>query len=186
MIKEKNIVLVGMPASGKSTVGVILAKVLGYRFLDCDLVIQEQEGRRLSEIIEQDGIDGFMEIENRILSGIETDRCVIATGGSAVYGDEAMKHLKENGTVVYLRVGIDLLLERLNDLHQRGVVIKEGQTFEDLYSERSALYEKYADITVTEKSNSAFDVLEETVEQLQFTGIIPGDITVRGSVTRER
>ena len=152
--KKTNIILIGMPTSGKSTVGVILAKILGYQFIDADIVIQEKEGRKLSKIIEEEGVDGFVEIESRINSGIEANRAVIATGGSVVYGKEAMEHYKEIGTIVYLKVSLETLKRRLHHAKQRGVVMKEGQTLDSLYFERSALYEKYADITVDEKRDS--------------------------------
>ena len=144
----KNIVLIGMPGSGKSTVGVVLAKMMGFHFLDCDLVIQEKEGRLLSEIIEKEVCDGFLAVEDRINAGIICDRTVIATGGSAVYGENAMAHLKEIGTVVYLKISYEELKNRLGDLKDRGVAMKEGQTLKDLYEERIALYEKYADVII--------------------------------------
>ena len=145
-----NIVLIGMPGSGKSTVGVVLAKMKGFFFLDSDLLIQEKEGRLLSEIIEQEGNDGFLSIEDRINAGISCERTVIATGGSAVYGAHGMEHLKEIGTVVYLKLSYEELTLRLGNLKGRGVVLKEGQTLKELYEERVSLYEKYADITVEE------------------------------------
>ena len=144
----KNIVLIGMPGSGKSTVGVVLAKMMGFHFLDSDLVIQEKEGRLLSEIIEQEGRDGFIQVEDRINSGICCDRTVIATGGSAVYGAGAMEHFKEIGTVVYLKISYEELENRLGDLKDRGVALREGQTLKDLYEERILLYERYADVTI--------------------------------------
>lgn len=144
----KNIILIGMPGSGKSTVGVVLAKKLGCRFVDSDLVIQEQSGKLLHQLIEELGEAGFLALENRINSEIQTKEAVIATGGSAVYGKEAMFHFKEMGTVVYLMLPFEELKERLGDLHERGVVIKEGATLRDLYEERSPLYEKYADIII--------------------------------------
>ncbi|MDC7294427.1 MULTISPECIES: shikimate kinase [unclassified Butyrivibrio] len=160
-MKKDNIILVGMPASGKSTVGVILAKILGYSFVDADIVIQEKEGRKLSEIIETEGIDGFIEIENRVNAGIEAQKTVIATGGSAVYGKEAMEHYKNIGRVVYLKVDMDHLTKRLNDVKQRGVVMRDGQTLISLYNERSVLYEKYADITIDEKNHSMEEVVAD-------------------------
>ena len=144
----KNIVLIGMPGSGKSTVGVVLAKMMGFHFLDSDLVIQEKEGRLLSEIIEQEGRDGFIQVEDRINSGICCDRTVIATGGSAVYGTGAMAHFKEIGTIVYLKISYEELENRLGDLKDRGVALKEGQTLKDLYEERIVLYERYADVII--------------------------------------
>lgn len=145
---KDNIVLIGMPGCGKSSLGVVLAKALGYRFIDSDLVIQEKEGRLLSEIIEQDGLNGFEKIEERINASLEASRTVIATGGSVVYGDLAMKHLHEIGDIVYLKLPLSEIEERLGDLNQRGVAVRPGQTLGDLYNERIPLYEKYADITV--------------------------------------
>ena len=146
----KNIVLIGMPGCGKSTVGVVLAKALGYRFLDSDLVIQEEDGRLLSEIIDEEGLEGFNRIENEINSRINVKKTVIATGGSVIYGKEAMKHLKETGTVVYIRLPYEEIENRLGDLHNRGVSIKDGQTLRELYDERVPLYEGYADIIIYE------------------------------------
>ena len=129
----ENIVLIGMPGVGKSTVGVILAKELGYQFIDADLLIQKQEKRLLREIIAQEGVDGFIQIENQVNASIETDRTVIATGGSVVYGREAMEHLKKISTVVYLKLSYQALKKRLGNLKNRGVVLREGQTLRDLY-----------------------------------------------------
>jgi len=166
-MKKDNIVLIGMPTSGKSTMGVILAKILGYRFLDADIVIQEKIGKKLSEIIESEGIDGFIDIENRINSEIETERTVIATGGSVVYGKEAMDHYKNIGKIVYLKVDMDTLTKRLHNAKQRGVVMREGQSLISLYNERSALYEKYADITIEEKNHTMEEVIDITLEALR-------------------
>ncbi len=145
-----NIILIGMPASGKSTVGVLLAKCLGYRFLDCDLLIQEKEGKLLHEIISEQGVPAFLEIEDRICAGIEADRTVISTGGSAVYGERAMAHLKTLGKVLYLKIDYDTLEKRLGDYSHRGVVSPRGGTLRELFDERTALYEKYADAVVDE------------------------------------
>lgn len=146
--QKDNIVMIGMPGAGKSTVGVVLAKRLGCRFLDSDLVIQEKTGLLLHEILEKDGLEGFLETENRINAEIEASRCVIATGGSVIYGKEAMEHLKRIGTVVYLSLSCEEIEGRLGDLKERGVALKEGQTLRELYDERTPLYEKYADITI--------------------------------------
>ena len=162
MEQKTNIVLIGMPGVGKSTVGVILAKMLGYQFLDADLLIQEQEGKLLREIIEEKGTDGFIQVENRVNASIEAKRAIIATGGSVVYGKEAMEHLKEIGTVVYLKVSYAVLEKRLADIKGRGVVLKEGQTLKTLFEERSKLYEQYADIEVSEEGLN----VEQTVEKL--------------------
>lgn len=150
-MSKDNITLIGMPGVGKSTVGVVLAKVLGYRFLDSDLEIQEQTGKLLHELIEEYGGDGFLEIENRVNAGLEVSRSVIATGGSAVFGKEAMEHLRDISTVVYLRLPCEQLQDRLGDLHQRGVVLKPGQTLQDLMQMRAPFYEKYAHIIVDEE-----------------------------------
>ena len=158
----KNIVLIGMPGSGKSTVGVVLAKMKGFHFLDSDLVIQDQEGRLLHEIIEQEGNDGFLEVEDHINAGIVCERTVIATGGSAVYGEQAMRHFREIGTVVYLKLSCRELAGRLGNLKGRGVVLKDGQTLKDLYDERVPLYERWADITVEEDGCS----IEETARKI--------------------
>ena len=147
---SSNIVLIGMPGAGKSTLGVVLAKILNKRFIDCDLTIQEQCGATLQEIIDEQGPDGFIAVENRILSGIEAENSVVSTGGSAIYSDEAMAHLATLGPVVYLEISYNSLISRLSDLDERGVVMKGGvsMSLRDLYEERRPLYERYADITV--------------------------------------
>ena len=166
-MNRDNIVLIGMPGVGKSTIGVVLAKVLGYQFVDADLLIQEAEGKLLSELIEEHGTDGFIEIENRVNSQIQTHRSVIATGGSVVYGKEAMEHLKSIGTVVYLKQNLRVLQRRLRNLKGRGVVLKEGQTLVDLYTERTVLYEKYADITVDQYKQSIEQTLKAVRKALE-------------------
>ena len=150
-----------MPGVGKSTIGVILAKELGYQFIDSDLVIQQQEKRLLREIIEQEGVDGFLEIENQVNAGIQAEGAVIATGGSAVYGAEAMEHFRQTGTVVYLRLTYEKLKKRLGNLRGRGVVLRKGQTLHDIYRERSVLYEKYADIIIEETGRDIEATLRE-------------------------
>lgn len=162
----KNIVLIGMPGVGKSTVGVILAKELGYQFIDADLLIQKQEKRLLKEIIAQEGVDGFIRIENQVNASIETDRTVIATGGSVVYGREAMEHLKNISTVVYLKLSYQSLKKRLGNLKNRGVVLREGQTLLDLYEERVVLYEKYADIVIDEENKGIEETLQYILKEL--------------------
>ncbi len=155
--------MIGMPGSGKSTIGVILAKRLGYSFVDTDLIIQEQEKRLLKEIIADVGNDEFMEIENRVIAHLEADRCVIAPGGSVVYEKDAMDHLSEISTIVYLKVSCEDLEKRLGNLKERGVILREGMTFSDLYDERIPLCEKYADITIDEENMTP----QETVDALR-------------------
>ena len=157
----KNIILIGMPGSGKSTVGVVLAKKLGLRFVDSDLVIQEESGKLLHQLIEELGEEGFLALENKINARIQTKEAVIATGGSAVYGKAAMSHFKGMGTVVYLMLPYEELEMRLGDLYERGVVIKEGTTLRDLYEERRPLYEKYADIVIDCSGKDIRKVMEE-------------------------
>lgn len=144
----RNIVLIGMPGAGKSTVGVVLAKKLGYGFVDSDLVIQSREGRLLHEIISERGVEGFWTVEEEANISIEAERAVIATGGSVVYGCKAMEHLKQIGTVVYLKLSCEAIADRLGDLDERGVTLRDGQGLTELYAERVPLYEKYADFTV--------------------------------------
>ena len=161
-MNKENIVLIGMPGVGKSTIGVVLAKVLGYKFIDADLVIQEQTGRLLKDIIAEEGIDEFINIENKVNASINT-KSIIATGGSVVYGKEAMEHLSEIGTVIYLKLDLDSLSKRLGSLEKRGVVLKDGQTLEDLFNERTPLYEKYADIIINEHGYT----IQQTVKLIE-------------------
>lgn len=147
---DNNIVLIGMPGAGKSTFGIVLAKIMNLNFIDADLVIQNQTDKTLQKIIDALGPEGFIEVENQILSDIKAENSIISTGGSAVYSDDAMKHLGEIGTIVYLKISYDQLVERLSDLQERGVVLKGGigMSLRELYDERKPLYEQYADITV--------------------------------------
>lgn len=162
----KNLVLIGMPGVGKSTVGVILAKVLGYEFVDSDLVIQKKEGRLLKDIIEEQGPEGFIEVENRINSELDVTSSIIATGGSIVYGKEAMEHLRQIGTIIYLRQSLGEIEARLTNIKNRGVVFKDGQTMKDLYNERCTLYERYADITIDEEGLDIEQTIEAVVKAL--------------------
>ncbi len=162
-----NIILIGMPGVGKSTVGVILAKVMNKEFLDSDLVIQKECSARLKDLIAEHGIDGFNEIENRINAGIHAENTVIATGGSVVYGADAMAHFKEIGTVLYLRLSYSNISKRLGNLDERGVVHREGQTLLDLYEERCALYEQYADVVIDEDDLDIEATVNMIVDRLQ-------------------
>lgn len=164
---KKNVILIGMPGSGKSTIGVVLAKLLCYQFVDMDIVIQEQEKRLLREIIADEGNDGFMEIENRVNAEFQAEYTVIAPGGSVIYGREAMEHLREIGTIVYLKLSYKSLEERLGDLRARGVVLKNGYTLQDLYEERTPLYEKYADIIMDEGNMDLIHTVESIKTELE-------------------
>ena len=147
---KDNIVLIGMPGAGKSTLGIVLAKILNKNFVDADIVIQNQCDKTLQKLIDAMGPEGFIEIENQILRDLDASNSVIATGGSAIYSEEAMEHLGEIGTIIYLKISYDTLKDRLSDFDERGVVLKGGvsMSLRDLYDERIPLYEKYADITV--------------------------------------
>ncbi|BCN28756.1 shikimate kinase [Anaeromicropila herbilytica] len=158
-----NIILIGMPGAGKSTVGVVLAKVLGYQFIDSDLLIQEQEQRLLKDIIEEEGIEGFIQIENKVNSKINVSHSIIATGGSVIYGEEAMEHLREIGTVIYIKLSYETLEDRLGNIKQRGVVLKEGQNLLGLYNERCPLYQKYAHVIVDAENMDVENAVEEIV-----------------------
>lgn len=161
-----NIVLIGMPGAGKSTIGVILAKVLGYKFIDSDLLIQEQEGCLLKDIIKSKGIEGLIAIEERVNASIVANNTVIATGGSVIYGERAMKHLQEIGTVVYIQHSYETIASRLGNIRQRGVVLRNDQTLEDLYNERCPLYEKYAHLIIDGEGLGIEEVLEQIVLRL--------------------
>lgn len=153
-MRRSNIILIGMPGSGKTTLGTELSEIIGYGYIDSDSVIIAREGKRLNEIIEEVGREGFLDIEAKVNSELCADRCVIATGGSVIYRDYAMQKLKEMGTVVYLKLPYEIIEKRLGDLKKRGVALKDGFTLKDLYDERTPLYEKYADIIVDLKGDS--------------------------------
>ena len=157
-----NIVLIGMPGCGKSTVGVLLAKAMGMAFVDTDVVFQAKEGRKLQRIIEEIGIDAFLAREEEAILSLSCNKTVIATGGSVVYGQRAMKRLHEGGVVVYIRLPYAQIERRLSNLATRGVTLREGQTLYDLYEERIPLYEKEADVVL-----DAVDLqIEQTVEAI--------------------
>lgn len=158
----KNIILIGMPSAGKSTVGVILAKKLGMSFVDTDVLIQAEQGSLLQDIINNQGVGSFLKIEENILTTISLENTVISTGGSAVYSNRAMEHLSRNGIVIYLHIDINTMIRRLHNLKTRGIVLGKGQTISDIYEERKPLYQKYADISV-DCSNLTID---ETVDEI--------------------
>jgi len=162
-----NIILIGMPAAGKSTVGVVTAKHMGYRFIDTDLLIQEQYGMLLREIIRRQGIEQFLEIEDQVNAGVEAEKAVIAPGGSVIYCENAMRHYKEIGKVVYLKASFETINSRLKNARNRGVVLREGQTLQDLYNERVPLFEKYADITVCEDGYELGETVGHVLEALK-------------------
>ena len=166
-MKTKNIVLIGMPGAGKSTIGVVLAKNMGMSFLDCDLVIQEREGKKLHELIEEHGYDGFLAIEENVNASLNPKTSVIATGGSAVYREQAMGHLGSIATICYLKLSYESIKERLGDLAERGVVLKEGETLQELYEERVPLYERYANITVECENKNIREIVMELSKRLK-------------------
>ena len=163
MNNKTNIVLIGMPSCGKSVTGVVLAKILNKKFVDGDLLIQERAGKGLQAIINEDGIDAFKKLEEEVLGSIDVTNAVIATGGSAVYYDSAMQHLKKDGIIVYIDVPIEDIKKRLRNIKTRGVAMGKGQTLDDLYALRKPLYEKYAEVTV--KSSNKLS-MEDTVEDI--------------------
>lgn len=164
---EKNITLIGMPGSGKSTVGVVLAKLLCKTFIDGDILIQNKEGKRLNKIIDEIGNEKFLKLENSVLASLNVHNSIIATGGSAVFGAEAMNHLKKTSTVVYLKVPYESLEKRLKSLKHRGVIFEEGQTLRDIFEIRTPLYEKYADIIIeSDNENDVQETAMKIVEQL--------------------
>ena len=144
----ENIILIGMPGSGKSTVGVLLAKALGYDFVDVDLVIQRREGALLQEILDARGVEAFLDAEEQAVLSLDCDRCVIAPGGSAVCRERAARRLKALGTVIYLQVPLEELSSRIQNLSTRGIAMEPGQTLSDVLASRAPLYDKYADLTV--------------------------------------
>jgi len=146
LTRGRNLVLVGMPASGKSTVGVLVAKALGLDFVDTDLLLQKQEGLRLQEILSRDGPEGFLLAEDGLLSALRFTDAVVSTGGSAVYHQRGMRNLKQQGEVIWLDVPFEEIRRRLGDIHSRGVVLAPGQTLRNLYDERRPLYDEWADL----------------------------------------
>ena len=163
---KNNISLIGMPAAGKSTVGVILAKYMNMGFIDTDILIQTVKKKKLFEIIEESGLEKFCEIEGRIVSSIDTDSTVIATGGSVIYNDDAMKNLKENGKIIYLKTSYEAVAKRLQNLEERGVVHKNDQSVYDLYLERVPLYEKWSELTIDTSFGKPEDVVAEIMNKI--------------------
>lgn len=157
----KNIVLIGMPSSGKSTLGVVLAKTLGMQFVDTDLIIQQNSGKKLQQMINEEGIEAFLKTEEEVLCSLDFENFIIATGGSAVLSEKAMKYLRKNGVVIYLEASVEELKTRLNNIKTRGIAMTEGESIESIFMKRAPLYEKYADIIV---SSEAY--FEETVEKI--------------------
>ena len=163
----KNITLIGMPGAGKSTIGVILAKSLLCDFTDTDLIIQKKTGKSLCQLLEERGTEGFLQLENDIIFEESFSNSVIATGGSAVYGKEAMAKLKAESTVIFLDVAVNELEKRLSNIKTRGVAMKKGTTIKDLYNERLPYYQKYADVTLDCTGLSAEDCVDRIVEILK-------------------
>lgn len=167
----KNIVLIGMPGSGKSTVGVLLAKALGCSFVDTDLLLSRESGKTLQRILNEDGLDSFLKEEEKVGCELECSGAVIATGGSMVLSGRAMKHLKENAAVVYIDVELDEIKRRVTNIRSRGIAFKKGETLDDVYAARTPLYKKYADITVAYASGTIEDTVDMIAEQLTMNNI---------------
>ncbi len=162
----RNIVLIGMPGAGKSTIGVLLAKAMNYDFLDSDLVIQQKCKKRLYEIINESGIDEFLRLEDEIISSINVDDTVVATGGSAIFGINAMNHMKSSGIVVYLKLSCEEIIRRVNNIKTRGIAMDKGKNIKDIYDERIPLYEKYADITIEAEEKSVEECVSLVMDSI--------------------
>ena len=163
-----NIVLIGMPGSGKSTLGVLLAKALGYSFVDTDLIISRKAEKTLQNILDTDGLDSFLELEQQVGSELECDKTVIATGGSMVLSQNAMENLKKNGKVVFIDVDLDEIKRRVTNIKTRGIAFGKGETLDDVYRVRYPLYKKYADITVSLELSSIETTVDAIVEKLDL------------------
>ncbi|WP_312886532.1 shikimate kinase [Paenibacillus foliorum] len=167
MRKNMNIVLIGMSGAGKSTLGVWLAKALGMDYVDTDNVIQQHEGRLLQDIIDNDGIEKFMEVEEKIVSELQLKNCIISTGGSVIYSEKAMNVLKQGGQIIYLHVPYEEIKRRLINITTRGIVIKKGNSLEDVYEERVPLYIKYSDKTLDCSNKDIEQCVSEIIEKIQ-------------------
>jgi shikimate kinase len=162
----KNIVIIGMPSAGKSTIGVILAKTLGMNFIDTDILIQENTGRLLQEIITKDGIDAFLKIEEITILSLTCNNSIIATGGSVVLSDKSMDYLKKHGLIIYLNIVFEEMVQRLNNITTRGIVLAEGQSLIDMYTQRIPLYEKYAEITIDCSKEDVEDIIKKLINDV--------------------
>jgi len=165
-MKKKNIILIGMPGAGKSTVGVILAKRIGFNFIDTDLIIQAQEKCRLQQIIDAHGLQNFRKIEEQMLLNLQVEHSIIATGGSVVYSEKGLKALGRTGPLIYIQVSLTALQKRIADMGQRGLVMSKGQTFEQLYQERTPLYEKFSELTISGEGVNAEQVAAKIEEDI--------------------
>lgn len=161
-----NIILIGMPGAGKSTLGVLLAKAMGKLFVDTDIIIQQKTKRLLQDIIDNDGTEAFISLEEEILLSVNEKNTVIATGGSAVYSEKAMEHFKKSGKIVYLHVDFDEIVKRVTNITTRGIVLKNGKTLSDAFDERKPLYDRFADITIDCTGNSVEESVKKIIESL--------------------
>jgi len=158
---KKNLVLVGMPGSGKSTIGILLAKSIKYPFIDTDIFIQSKEGKYLQDIINVQGLETFLKIEEKYILSLDVNQYVIATGGSAIYSEKTMRKLKSNGTILFLDVSFKLIKKRINNLYTRGIVKKASQNLKDIYKERKPLYQRYADIIIYCNNKNQEEIVSE-------------------------